>query len=93
MLDDIDNIEDAIAKFEHINVPNVKRGMFVSGWEDPDDSVEEDENPEGKAANTKQGIYCHYLTSLPFSLFRSINPLRGGEWRPGGGATNPRDEP
>lgn len=26
----------------------IKRGMFVSGWEDPDDSIEEVENPRGK---------------------------------------------
>lgn len=52
LMDDIDNVEDAIAKFEHINIPDVKRGMFVSGWDDPDDSVEEDENPEGKSLNS-----------------------------------------
>lgn len=46
-MDDIENIDDAIAKFENIKIPNVKRGMFVSGWEDPDDSVDEDEDPEG----------------------------------------------
>lgn len=46
-MDDIENLDDAIAKFENIQIPNVKRGMFVSGWEDPDDSVDEDEDPEG----------------------------------------------
>lgn len=46
-MDDIENLDDAIAKFENIKIPNVKRGMFVSGWEDPDDSVDEDEDPEG----------------------------------------------
>lgn len=28
------------------DIPNVKPGMFVSGWDDPDDLIEEDTNPE-----------------------------------------------
>lgn len=46
MMDDIHDVEDAISKFEKIKVPECKRGMFVSGWDDPDDLVEEDTNPE-----------------------------------------------
>jgi ankyrin repeat protein len=27
------------------DIPNIKPGMFVSGWDDPDDLIEEDKNP------------------------------------------------
>jgi hypothetical protein len=32
------------------DVPNIKNGMFVSGWDDPDNDIgiEEDKNPHGK---------------------------------------------
>lgn len=41
------NLEEEIAKIENINLNNVKRGMFVSGWDDPDELIIEDKNPEG----------------------------------------------
>lgn len=65
-MDDIENLDDAIAKFENIKIPNVKRGMFVSGWEDPDDSVDEDEDPEGNC--------CPSSLSTP-SLTHPFQPL------------------
>uniref|UniRef100_A0A1B0DND8 Fetal globin-inducing factor n=1 Tax=Phlebotomus papatasi TaxID=29031 RepID=A0A1B0DND8_PHLPP len=37
--------EDALVDFEKLQVPNVQRGMFVSGWDDPDDLIEEDKTP------------------------------------------------
>lgn len=46
-MDGFGSVEEAIAKYENINLPDVKRGMFVSGWDDPNDSVDEDADPEG----------------------------------------------
>lgn len=45
-MDGFGSVEEAIAKYENINLPDVKRGMFVSGWDDPNDSVDEDAEPE-----------------------------------------------
>lgn len=42
------NLEEEIARIENVNLNNVKRGMFVSGWDDPDDLIEEDQHPEGR---------------------------------------------
>lgn len=43
-LDDLNNEDDQWSKIQRANV---KPGMFVSGWEDPDDLVYEDQNPDG----------------------------------------------
>jgi len=40
--------DDAIVDFDKMKIPDVKPGMFVSGWDDPDDCIEEDPNPHGK---------------------------------------------
>ncbi|XP_059617352.1 ankyrin repeat domain-containing protein 49 [Phlebotomus argentipes] len=37
--------EAALVDFEKMQVPNIQRGMFVSGWDDPDDLIEEDKSP------------------------------------------------
>lgn len=40
--------EEEIDQLEQIRNANVKPGMFVSGWEDPNDEVYEVQNPHGK---------------------------------------------
>lgn len=70
-MDDIENLDDAIAKFENIKIPNVKRGMFVSGWEDPDDSVDEDEDPEGNFSRSSSSTPS--LTPLPFQPLLTVS--------------------
>lgn len=46
-MDDIESAEED-DQWERIQKADVKPGMFVSGWEDPNDEVEEDTDPHGK---------------------------------------------
>lgn len=39
--------DDSIDQLEQFRRANVKPGMFVSGWEDPNDEVYETPNPRG----------------------------------------------
>lgn len=41
--EEIETLEDLEEKMS-----KTPRGMFVSGWDDPDDLVEEDKNPQGE---------------------------------------------
>lgn len=75
LMNDMGNLEDAIAKFENIQIPNVKRGMFVSGWDDPDDSVEEDENPEGTYKPCSSVSPLSHLIPRPVSIPASDDRL------------------
>lgn len=40
--------DDEMSQYEKMCSANVKPGMFVSGWDDPADLVQEDKNPHGK---------------------------------------------
>lgn len=40
--------DESIDQLEQFRNANVKPGMFVSGWEDPNDEVFEEKNPRGK---------------------------------------------
>lgn len=40
-------------QWERIQKADVRPGMFVSGWEDPNDEVDEDTDPQG-SLNIKQ---------------------------------------
>lgn len=42
--------DDSLSQLEKIRNADVKPGMFVSGWDDPDDLITEDKNPHGKKA-------------------------------------------
>ena len=42
-----DSDED-VDQLQYLRDGSVKPGMFVSGWEDPNDAVDEDTNPTGK---------------------------------------------
>lgn len=44
-MSDIDSTEEDDDQWERIQKADVKPGMFVSGWEDPNDEVEEDKDP------------------------------------------------
>ena len=46
MSDDSEN-EDTLQELQD-KMPKVPKGMFVSGWDDPDDLIEEDPNPTGE---------------------------------------------
>lgn len=47
-----DSDSDAsIDQLEEFRKANVRPGMFVSGWEDPNDEVYETRNPRGKYPN------------------------------------------
>ena len=39
--------DESIDQLEQFRNANVKPGMFVSGWEDPNDEVFEEKNPRG----------------------------------------------
>lgn len=41
--DEIETLEDLEEKMR-----NTPKGMFVSGWDDSDDLIEEDQDPKGK---------------------------------------------
>lgn len=47
--------DESIDQLEKLRFADVKPGMFVSGWEDPNDEVFEDKNPRGKR-NSKQKV-------------------------------------
>lgn len=52
---DSDSDNDSIDQLEAFRRANVKPGMFVSGWEDPNDEIIEDKDP-----------HCEYF-SIPNS--------------------------
>lgn len=39
--------DDSLDQLDKIRNADIKPGMFVSGWEDPNDEIEEDKNPHG----------------------------------------------
>ncbi|GAB0089396.1 ankyrin repeat domain-containing protein 49 [Sergentomyia squamirostris] len=41
-----DSDEDPMVDFNKIQVPKIESGMFVSGWDDPDDLIEVDKTPD-----------------------------------------------
>lgn len=41
--------DDSIDQLEEFRRANVRPGMFVSGWEDPNDEIYETSNPRGKS--------------------------------------------
>lgn len=43
-MSDSDSEEDQL---QYLRDGSVKPGMFVSGWEDPNDTIDEDKNPTG----------------------------------------------
>lgn len=42
---DSDSDNDSLDQLEEFRKANVKPGMFVSGWEDPNDEIAEDKEP------------------------------------------------
>lgn len=46
MSDDYDS-DDSLSQLEKIRNADVRPDMFVSGWDDPDELIEEDANPHG----------------------------------------------
>lgn len=40
--------DESVDQLEKLRHANVRPGMFVSGWEDPNDEVFEEKNPRGK---------------------------------------------
>lgn len=40
--------EESVDQLEKLRYANVRPGMFVSGWEDPNDEVFDENNPRGK---------------------------------------------
>lgn len=48
-MSDIESTEED-DQWERIQKADVRPGMFVSGWEDPNDEVEEDKDPHGNRA-------------------------------------------
>lgn len=49
--------DESVDQLEQLRHANVRPGMFVSGWEDPNDEVFEEKNPRGK--NTIKSIIVH----------------------------------
>lgn len=48
--------EKSIDQLEQFRNANVKPGMFVSGWEDPNDEVFETKNPRGNLSYEKNSL-------------------------------------
>lgn len=46
-LDDDSDSDESVDQLEKLRFANVRPGMFVSGWEDPNDEVFEEKNPRG----------------------------------------------
>lgn len=57
-MSDSDSDSDTIDQLEEFRKANVRPGMFVSGWEDPNDEVFETKNPHGK--DTMFKCSCFY---------------------------------
>lgn len=49
-MSDISSDDDEERQIRPQDIPNIKPGMFVSGWDDPENDlgIEEDKNPHGK---------------------------------------------
>lgn len=49
-MSEISSDDDEKRQIRAEDMPDIKRGMFVSGWDDPDNDlgIETDENPHGK---------------------------------------------
>lgn len=57
---DSDSDNDSINQLEEFRRANVKPGMFVSGWEDPNDELSEDKEPNCKFPSFLQFILKNY---------------------------------
>lgn len=53
--------DDSIDQLEQFRNANVKPGMFVSGWEDPNDELFEEKNPRGVLIETFSSFNPYYL--------------------------------
>lgn len=45
---EVSDDEEEVDQFEQFRNANIKPGMFVSGWEDPNEEVFEEKNPHGE---------------------------------------------
>lgn len=45
--DDDSDSDESVDQLEKLRHANVQPGMFVSGWEDPNDEIFEEKNPRG----------------------------------------------
>lgn len=43
--------DESVDQIEQFRNANVQPGMFVSGWEDPNDEIFPEENPKGECEN------------------------------------------
>lgn len=62
--------DESVDQLEQFRNANVKPGMFVSGWEDPNDEVYPEENPEGMwiYAESHCSISQFHIIFLLFSI-------------------------
>lgn len=59
--------DGSIDQLEEFRKANVRPGMFVSGWEDPNDEVYETKNPRGEFDSIRFAIsrkQLHFLLSV-----------------------------
>lgn len=47
-MEELSDDEEQVDQFEQFQNANIKPGMFVSGWEDPNDEVFEEKDPHGE---------------------------------------------
>lgn len=40
--------DEEMSQLDKLQYQNIPKGMFVSGWDDADDNIEEEKNPTGK---------------------------------------------
>lgn len=48
-IEDDSDSDETMDQLEKFRLANVRPGMFVSGWEDPNDEIFEEKNPRGIA--------------------------------------------
>lgn len=62
---DSDSDNDSIDQLEEFRKANVKPGMFVSGWEDPNDEIFEDKEPHCKFIRFSRTFNHNFYTKQP----------------------------
>lgn len=65
-LEEAYEVDDKLTEmdWDGIKTPNIKPGMFVSGWEEDADGIEEDKNPTGTAKFISTYFILTYLWTL-----------------------------
>lgn len=61
--------DEEMSQLEKLQYQNIPKGMFVSGWDDADDNIEEEKNPTGKSIRSQVSLIT---TSLAADIDKMI---------------------